>query len=113
MTAYSARPQGSRRADFLTEHAQLFSIAAFFLAVFVYFSVASDAFLSAANLLNLVRQAAPMLIVAVAMTFVITTAASTSRSGRSLRWSTRSWRSRSNTGGRGPRRGWPCSPSAP
>jgi simple sugar transport system permease protein len=73
MTAYSARPQGSRRADFLTEHAQLFSIAAFFLAVFVYFSAASDAFLSAANLLNLMRQAAPMLIVAVAMTFVITT----------------------------------------
>jgi simple sugar transport system permease protein len=73
MTAYSARPQGSRRADFLTEHAQLFSITAFFLVVFVYFSVASDAFLSAANLLNLVRQVAPMLIVAVAMTFVITT----------------------------------------
>lgn len=35
--------------------------------------MASDAFLSTGNLLNLLRQSAPMLIVAMAMTFVITT----------------------------------------
>ena len=37
------------------------------------FSVATDAFLTAPNLLNIVRQSAPLLIVAAAMTFVITT----------------------------------------
>ena len=37
------------------------------------FALATDAFLSRVNLLNLLRQSAPLLIVAVAMTFVITT----------------------------------------
>jgi simple sugar transport system permease protein len=73
MTTYSIRPQGSRRADFLTAHAQVLSIAAFFVACCVFFGLTTDAFLTTGNLLNLVRQAAPMLIVAVAMTFVITT----------------------------------------
>jgi simple sugar transport system permease protein len=73
MTTYSTRPQGSRRADFLATHAQVLSIAAFFVACCVFFGLTTDAFLSTGNLLNLVRQAAPMLIVAVAMTFVITT----------------------------------------
>ena len=73
MTTYSVRPQGSRSADFLVAHAQVLSIAAFFIACCAYFSVTTDAFLTTGNLLNLLRQAAPMLIVAVAMTFVITT----------------------------------------
>ena len=73
MTLYSARPRGSARADFLGRHAQVLSIAAFFLICFIVFSVTSDAFFSTGNLLNLLRQSAPMLIVAVAMTFVITT----------------------------------------
>ena len=73
MTGYSNRPGASPRADFLAAHAQVLSIAAFFLLCFVFFSLGSDAFFSAGNFLNLLRQSAPMLIVAVAMTFVITT----------------------------------------
>ena len=49
------------------------SIAAFFLAVVVLFSVITDTFLTEGNLLNILRQTAPLMIVAVAMTFVITT----------------------------------------
>ncbi|MGE3872869.1 MAG: ABC transporter permease [Parvibaculaceae bacterium] len=73
MNAYSSRPQGSRSADLLGSHAQLLSIAGFFLIMVVIFSIASPVFLSTGNILNLVRQTAPILIVAVAMTFVITT----------------------------------------
>ncbi len=54
-------------------NASIASIALFFLFVCAFFSVTTDTFLTTANLLNLVRQSAPALIVAVAMTFVITT----------------------------------------
>ena len=40
----------------------------------VVFSLVTDTFLTQANLLNILRQIAPLMIVAVAMTFVITTA---------------------------------------
>ena len=50
------------------------SIALFFAVVVVLFSVITAAFLTENNLLNIVRQIAPLMIVAVAMTFVITTA---------------------------------------
>ena len=50
------------------------SIAAFFLAMVVCFSLITSTFLTEANLLNILRQIAPLMIVAVAMTFVITTA---------------------------------------
>ncbi|WP_181703157.1 ABC transporter permease [Chthonobacter albigriseus] len=73
MTAYTSRPAGSRLADMLATHAQLLSIAGFFLIMVVIFSVMSPVFLTTGNLLNVLRQAAPILIVAVAMTFVITT----------------------------------------
>src|SRR5687767_2749726 len=73
MNAYSSRPEGSRLADFLGSHAQLLSILGFFLIMVVIFATASPVFLSTGNILNLVRQTAPILIVAVAMTFVITT----------------------------------------
>ena len=73
MTATSARPEGSPWTDFVAAQAQVLSIAVFFLACFVIFSVTSEAFLTPGNLLNMLRQSAPMLIVAVAMTFVITT----------------------------------------
>ncbi|KQT85646.1 ABC transporter permease [Aurantimonas sp. Leaf443] len=49
------------------------SIAIFFALVCVFFTLSTDAFLSSPNLLNIVRQSAPLLIVAAAMTFVITT----------------------------------------
>ena len=50
------------------------SIAAFFVVMTVTFSLITDTFLTQTNLLNILRQIAPLMIVAVAMTFVITTA---------------------------------------
>ena len=71
---YTERGTGSATADWLGEHAQVLSIAVFFAACVLFFSIATTTFLSANNLLNIVRQAAPILVVAVAMTFVIVTA---------------------------------------
>ncbi|MEO1089694.1 MAG: ABC transporter permease [Pseudomonadota bacterium] len=69
----SRRPVGNPWLDFLRAEAPTLSIAAFFVLVVLVFSLGTDAFASRANLLNLLRQSAPLLIVAVAMTFVITT----------------------------------------
>lgn len=71
--AYSSRPAGSRTADFLANHAQLLSIAGFFAIMVVTFAILSPVFLTTGNLLNVLRQAAPIIIVAIAMTFVVTT----------------------------------------
>ncbi|MEZ5668531.1 MAG: ABC transporter permease [Alphaproteobacteria bacterium] len=60
--------------DRLAANGGVASIAGFFLVVCVYFAVGTDGFLSENNLLNILRQSAPLLIVAAAMTFVITTA---------------------------------------
>ena len=49
------------------------SIALFFVAVLLLFSAIADDFLTPDNLLNILRQSAPLLIVATAMTLVITT----------------------------------------
>ena len=49
------------------------SIAVFFAAMVLVFSLLTSTFLTEANILNILRQIAPLLIVAVAMTFVITT----------------------------------------
>ncbi|WP_265519901.1 ABC transporter permease [Nitratireductor luteus] len=73
MTAYTERSQGSPWADFLSEQAQVLSIAFFFLVCVVFFAMTTDTFMTLGNLLNVIRQAAPILIVAVAMTFVIIT----------------------------------------
>jgi simple sugar transport system permease protein len=59
--------------DKLLDHAQTVSIATFLGGCIIFFGATSDAFLSPGNLLNLLRQASPMLLVATAMTFVITT----------------------------------------
>jgi simple sugar transport system permease protein len=50
------------------------SIALFFAVMATIFSLATDTFLTHGNILNILRQIAPLTIVAVAMTFVITTA---------------------------------------
>jgi simple sugar transport system permease protein len=71
---YTERGQGSATAEFLAEHAQVLSIAAFFVICLVFFSAMTDVFATTGNILNVLRQAAPILIVAVAMTFVIITA---------------------------------------
>ncbi|MGD9509484.1 MAG: ABC transporter permease [Geminicoccaceae bacterium] len=60
-------------ADLLKAQAPVLSIAAFFVLMVLVFSFATGSFTSSTNLLNLLRQSAPLLIVAVAMTFVITT----------------------------------------
>lgn len=73
MTVYTERGHGSRLADFFGEHAQVLSIAVFFVACMVFFSIGSDTFLTLGNILNIVRQAAPLLIVAITMIFVIIT----------------------------------------
>ena len=62
-----------RWRTFVLDHAPVLSIAVFFVLVCGFFALTADAFLSERNLLNLLRQSAPILIVAVAMTFVITT----------------------------------------
>lgn len=72
-TSYTSRPTGSRYTDFLGAHAQVLSIAIFFALCCLIFALSTQAFASSGNILNLLRQSAPMLIVAVAMTFVITT----------------------------------------
>ncbi|RHZ95569.1 ABC transporter permease [Cereibacter sphaeroides] len=74
MATYTERQAGSRLADFIGDHAQVLSIALFFVLCMLFFGAMTTTFLTSGNLLNVVRQAAPILIVAVAMTLVITTA---------------------------------------
>lgn len=73
MSLYTEREQGSQLRDFFQSHAHVLSIAAFLLLCCVFFTAINPVFISTGNLLNLLRQASPTLIVAVAMTFVITT----------------------------------------
>jgi simple sugar transport system permease protein len=63
-----------RLRSFIQDNGGVASIAVFFAVVVVLFSVITTTFLSEGNLLNILRQVAPLMIVAVAMTFVITTA---------------------------------------
>lgn len=71
---YTERKQGSAVADFMSEHAQVLSIAVFFTVCVVFFSLSTTTFLTTNNILNVIRQAAPILVVATAMTLVIITA---------------------------------------
>jgi simple sugar transport system permease protein len=68
-----SRLRKARFKDRFLANGSVASIALFFLAVCLLFAVATDAFLTMGNLLNVVRQSSPLLIVAVAMTLVITT----------------------------------------
>ncbi|MDT3380974.1 ABC transporter permease [Labrys neptuniae] len=79
MTASSTTPthrprvHKARWRDKAMANGSIISIALFFVFVCLVFSIWTQAFLTAPNLLNIVRQSAPLLIVAAAMTFVITT----------------------------------------
>jgi simple sugar transport system permease protein len=78
MTAPASAPASTRlRArgwkERFVAHGSVGSIALFFVAVLLLFSVVAEDFLSPDNLLNILRQSAPLLIVATAMTLVITT----------------------------------------
>lgn len=72
-----AKRARNRRADayrhHLHENGAVASIALFLIVVAVVFSLVTDTFLTQPNFLNILRQIAPLMIVAVAMTFVITT----------------------------------------
>ncbi|MGY4690892.1 ABC transporter permease [Salibacterium sp. K-3] len=59
--------------DFILNHKQILSIFSILILICLFFSVATASFFSFSNMMNLVMQLAPNLIVAVAMTFVITT----------------------------------------
>ena len=61
------------RNQFIRENIAVISIFLFFLVVVTFFSISAEAFFSKRNILNLLRQSAPVLIAACAMTFVITT----------------------------------------
>ena len=61
------------RQDLVTRNFGVLSILAVLAVLFVFFSLQTDAFLTANNLVNVARQVAPTIVVAVAMTFVITT----------------------------------------
>ncbi len=64
---------GERIRFWLTDDPAVTSIVVFFLLVFGYFALTTDSFLTQANMINVLRQSAPTLIAAVAMTLVITT----------------------------------------
>ena len=61
------------RQDFVKRNFGVLSIIAVLAVLFAFFSLQTDAFLTSNNLVNVTRQVAPTVIVAVAMTFVITT----------------------------------------
>lgn len=63
------------RGDFIAKHFGVLSISVVFLVLFAFFSIQADAFLTTNNLVNVLRQIAPTVIVAMGMTFVITTGA--------------------------------------
>src|SRR5713226_7201796 len=69
---------GSRRKSAALQRAPLLAIRyGLFIAFLLYFalmSLVSPYFLTPVNLLNVLRQTAPVLIIAVGMTFVIATA---------------------------------------
>jgi simple sugar transport system permease protein len=66
---------GGATGDFIAKHFGVLSISVVFAVLFLFFSVQADAFLTTNNLVNVLRQIAPTVIVAMAMTFVITTGA--------------------------------------
>src|SRR5919107_5193956 len=79
MATTEARPLsrfgGGATGDFIAKHFGVLSISVVFAVLFLVFSVQADAFLTTGNLINVLRQVAPTVIVAMAMTFVITTGA--------------------------------------
>ena len=74
-TVVTAAPPRRAARAVLAQHLGVLSIAAVCLVLFVVFSVRTDAFLTTNNLVNVSRQVAPTVILAMAMTFVITTGA--------------------------------------
>jgi simple sugar transport system permease protein len=63
------------RKEFVATNFGVLSISVVFVILFAFFSLQTDAFLTTNNLVNVLRQVAPTVVVAMAMTFVITTGA--------------------------------------
>jgi len=74
-TARGAGRSHGGRSDFVARHFGVLSISVVFIVLFAFFSIRADAFLTIDNIVNVLRQIAPTIVVAVAMTFVITTGA--------------------------------------
>lgn len=68
----NAGERGERVKALVLKNAQILSVLAMLGLLVVLFSTATDNFLTTGNMLNLLRQYSPTLILAVAMTFVIT-----------------------------------------
>lgn len=68
----SGASRRERIASLMYRNAQILSVFAMLATLIVAFSATTDSFLTTGNMLNLLRQYAPTLILAVAMTFVIT-----------------------------------------
>jgi simple sugar transport system permease protein len=63
------------RVEFIGRHFGVLSISVVFVVLFAFFSIRADAFLTPENLINVARQIAPTVVVAMGMTYVITTGA--------------------------------------
>lgn len=71
-TENSGTSRRERIASLMYRNAQILSVFVMLATLIVAFSATTDSFLTTGNMLNLLRQYAPTLILAVAMTFVIT-----------------------------------------
>ena len=80
-TSSTEQPSATRedrvgaRKEFVATNFGVLSISVVFVILFAFFSLQTDAFLTTNNLVNVLRQVAPTVVVAMAMTFVITTGA--------------------------------------
>lgn len=74
-TTTTSRFSKGARVEFVGRHFGILSISVVFVALFIFFSVQADAFLSTENMVNIARQIAPTVVVAMGMTYVITTGA--------------------------------------
>lgn len=65
--------RSAARSEFIMRNLGVLSITGVFLLLFVFFSITADAFFTTENFVNVLRQYAPTIVVAMAMTMVITT----------------------------------------
>lgn len=81
MTADTQQPAkapkqvNKQRHDFIARNLGVLSITGVFVLLFVFFSLSTDRFFDIDNFVNILRQYAPTVVVAMGMTFVITTGA--------------------------------------
>ena len=74
-TVKGSRFSKGARTEFIGRHFGVLSITVVFAVLFVFFSFRADAFFTIDNIVNIARQIAPTIVVAMGMTFVITTGA--------------------------------------